>query len=58
MTCRLFHKLVCHIIGHSKIQEPMVFFRSWNNLHEIGSLHCKRCGAMLGEYKKNLAEPI
>lgn len=55
---RIFHKIVCRIIGHSKTQEPMVLFHSWDSLHEIGSLHCRRCGAMLGEYKKNLAEPV
>ena len=55
---RLFHKFICFFRGHSKTQVPMVFFRSWDNLHEIGSLHCKRCGAMLGGYKKNVGEPI
>jgi hypothetical protein len=58
MILKIFHKLVCFFRGHTREWDPMAFFRSWNNLHEIGSLHCKRCGAMLGEYKKNLAEPV
>ena len=58
MILKLFRKLVCYFAGHSKTQEPRVFFRSWDGIHEIGSLHCGRCGVMLGEYKKNLAEPI
>ena len=55
---RLFQKLVCRFLGHSSVQVPAVFFRSWDNLHEVGSLHCERCGKMTGEYKRNMAEPI
>ena len=55
---KIFYRLVCRLFGHSKTQVPMVFFRSWDNVHEIGSLHCQRCGAMLGEYKRNMSESI
>ncbi len=55
---KLFHKLVCRFIGHTADRIPMVFFRSWDGLQEIGSLHCKRCGKMTGEYKRNMQEPI
>jgi hypothetical protein len=53
----LFRKLACRILGHSTTQVPAVFFRSWNGLIEIGSLHCPRCGKMTGEYKRNMSEP-
>jgi hypothetical protein len=55
---RLFHILVCLLTGHSPEQVPQVFFRSWDGLQEIGSLHCKRCGKMTGEHKRNMQEPI
>ena len=55
---KIFYRLVCRLFGHSKTQVPTVFFRSWDNVHEIGSLHCQRCGAMLGEYKRNMSESI
>jgi hypothetical protein len=55
---RLFHKIVCHFLGHTTKNVPFVFFRSWDGLTEIGSLHCKRCGAMVGEYKRNLEELV
>ena len=54
----IFHKLICRLFGHSKTQIPAVFFRSWDNVREIGSLHCKRCGAMLGEYQRYVGEPM
>ena len=53
-----FRKLVCLLLGHSSQQTPAVFFRSWNGLFEIGSLHCSRCGKMMGEYKRNMSEPV
>lgn len=54
---RVFHKLICLFAGHSKDRVPMVFFRSWDSLYEVGSLRCKRCGVMLGEYKRNMEDP-
>ena len=27
-------------------------------MNEIGSLHCARCGAMLGDYKRYMTEKI
>jgi hypothetical protein len=58
MTLKLFHKLICLVKGHTTDRTPLILFRSWDSLHEIGSLHCRRCGAMLSEYNKNLAEPV
>jgi hypothetical protein len=66
MTARAFEKesgtiskLICRLFGHSKkAQVSAVFFRSWNGMYEVGSLHCARCGKMLGEYKRNMTEPI
>ena len=58
MILKFFRKLVCYFLGHTKTRVPMILVRSWDGLHEIGSLHCRRCGVMLGEYKKNLAELI
>jgi len=55
---KLFYKLICLIFGHSATQIPVVFFRSWDGIHEVGSLHCKRCGKMTGEYKRNMAEAL
>ena len=52
------YKLICHIFGHSSAQVPALFFRSWDGLIEIGSLHCNRCGALVGDYKRNMTEPI
>ena len=55
---RVFHKLVCRIIGHTSQKNPLLLFRTWDGLLEIGSLHCQRCGKMLGDYKRNMTEPI
>lgn len=55
---RFFWRAVCWMLGHSTERVPAVFFRSWDGVHEVGTLHCGRCGAMLGEYRKNLAERI
>jgi hypothetical protein len=52
-----FHKLVCRIIGHTSQKNPLLLFRTWDGLFEIGSLHCQRCGKMLGEYKHNMTRP-
>ena len=54
---KLFHKLFCLLFGHASAQVPAVFFRSWDGMYEIGSLHCARCGRMMGEYKRNMKEP-
>lgn len=55
----LFWQLVCHLFGHSSEQPvPAVFFRSWDGMVEVGSLHCKRCGGMVGKYKRNLAQGV
>lgn len=53
-----FHKIVCRIIGCTTDRTPMVLFRTWDGLFEVGSLHCQRCGKMLGDYKRNMTEPI
>ena len=50
----LFHKLICLLRGHSAERILSVFYRSWDGFQEIGSLHCKRCGKMLGEYRRGL----
>jgi hypothetical protein len=55
---RLIRKLICLLRGHRSTQVPAVFYRSWDGFQEIGSLHCKRCGAMLGEYSRNMAEEV
>jgi hypothetical protein len=55
---RFFWRLVCRLVGHSKTQVPAAFFRSWDGIREIGSLHCARCGAMLGEYERNMSELV
>ena len=52
----LLHKLICLLRGHSSTQVPAVFYCSWDGFQEIGSLHCKRCGKMLGEYRRGLGE--
>ena len=52
----LSHKLICLLRGHSTERIPSVFYRSWDGFQEIGSLHCKRCGKMLGEYRRGLVE--
>jgi len=52
------YKLICLLFGHSSAQVPALVFRSWDGLIEIGSLHCNRCGAMMGEYKRNMSEPV
>ena len=54
----LIRKSICLLRGHSPTQVPALFFRSWDGLIEIGSLHCKRCGAVLGEYSRNMAEEV
>ena len=58
VVAKAFWKAFCLLFGHSSTQVPALFFRSWDGLIEIGSLHCKRCGAMVGEYKRNMEEPI
>jgi hypothetical protein len=55
---RLIHKLICLLRGHRSTQVPAVFYRTHDGFQEIGSLHCKRCGKMLGEYSRNMAEEI
>ena len=55
---RLLNRLVCRLLGHSKTQVPAIFYRSWYGMYEIGSLHCARCGAMLGDYRRNVMEKI
>ena len=52
------YKLICLLFGHSPTQVPAVFFPSRDGLIEIGSLHCNRCGAMTGEYKRNMSEVV
>ena len=54
----LFNRLICLVKGHSKTQVPAAFYRSWYGMNEIGSLHCARCGAMLGDYRRNVTEKI
>jgi hypothetical protein len=58
MIFRWFWRLICRLLGHSNERVPAVFFRSWDGIYEIGSLHCKRCGTMLGEYRRNMTEPL
>jgi hypothetical protein len=55
---RLIRKLICLLRGHRSTQVPAVFYRSWDGLIEIGSLHCKRCGKMLGEYRRAVAADV
>ena len=55
---RFFQKLTCRLFGHSTVQVPQIFFLSWDGVREIGSLRCKRCGVMLDEYRRNMAERI
>lgn len=41
---------VCRFKGHLEgVRMPL--FKSWQKGIEIGSIHCKRCGAMIGEYR-------
>jgi hypothetical protein len=53
----ILKKSICLILGHSKTQVPAVFYRSWDGIQETGTLHCKRCLKMLGEYRQNMEEP-
>lgn len=40
---------VCRFRGHAEpVKMPM--FRRWFKDTEVGSLHCSRCGKMVGEY--------
>ena len=55
---KFFQRLYCRLFGHSPAQVPALFFRAWYGPQEIGTLHCKRCGAMTGEYRRNMAEPL
>ena len=55
---RLIRKLICLLRGHRSTQVPAVFYRTHDGFQEIGSLHCKRCGKILGEYSQNMAEAI
>lgn len=55
---KYLRKLYCYLFGHTKELQPMMFFRNWNGIREIGSLHCKRCGAMLGEYNREMTESL
>ena len=55
---RLIRKLICLLRGHRSTQVPAVFYRSWDGFQEIGSLHCKRCGKMLGEYRRAVAADV
>jgi len=52
-------KLVCWILGHSKTPQFLPFFRTWGGSvqaramgtpMETGTVHCGRCGSMLGDY--------
>jgi hypothetical protein len=54
----LIRKSICLLRGHSPTQVPAAFCRSWNGIQEIGSLHCKRCGKMLGEYRRAVAADV
>jgi hypothetical protein len=51
-----FKRAWCPIFGHSKKTVKMPMFESWSWLlpdksySTVGSLHCARCGAMVGEY--------
>lgn len=55
---KFFQRLYCRLFGHSPVQVPAFVFRSRYGLHEIGTLQCKRCGAMTGRYNRNMAEPL
>jgi hypothetical protein len=55
---KLFRKLICRLFGHTSAKIPAVFFFSWDGLYEVGTLHCSRCGKMLGEYKRGLTEAL
>jgi RAB protein geranylgeranyltransferase component A len=55
---KFFQRLYCRLFGHFPAQVPAFFFCSRYGPQEIGTLQCKRCGAMTGRYNRNMAESI
>lgn len=55
---RFFHYFACPLIGHSSQQQLVPLFRPWYGGMERGTVHCKRCGRMVGEYGIDVVESV